>query len=73
VFVWFGLRQFWRKALVGDAFTPAQVATHLGRAQRGFEGAGLEEALDQNGHVLSPYVIAGIRMLVSELRRGSFD
>ena len=73
VFVWFGLRQFWRKALLGDAFTPEQVATHLGRAQRGFEGPGLEEALDQNGHVLSPYVIASIRMLISEMRRGSFD
>lgn len=73
VFVWFGLRQFWRKALLGDAFTTEQVAAQLGRAQRGFEGPGLDEALAQNEHVLSPYVIDSMRMLQSELRRGSFD
>ncbi len=73
VFVWFGLRQFWRKALLGDAFAPARVAAQLGRAQRGFEGPDLEAALAQNTDVLAPYVVAGIRGLLSEMRRGSFD
>jgi HEXXH motif-containing protein len=73
IFVWLGLRQFWRKAAATDVFVASRVEADLTIASAGFEGTALEETLDDNAHVLAPDVIAAGRAVLHELRRGSFD
>jgi hypothetical protein len=73
ILVWFGLWQFWRRALTRQVFVEDRVRDHLETARRGFEAPGLADALREAEPLLSPEYISGARLLLDEVHRGSFE
>jgi HEXXH motif-containing protein len=73
VFVWFGLWQFWRKALVQGTFRHDRALEQFDNARRGFQGGALSEVLRLLEPRLCRRYLTAVGSMLDEIHRGTFE